>query len=786
MSGISLKPKQGEPIQHEYGRFLDDFTFELTNPDTPRPWPNLLSNEEYLLSITQLGSGYSCYKSIGGNQVTPNSGFDTTNVGRFFYIRNSDSGTIFSPMVYPAHGNLSEYSNYSCVYAPGSMTWRLSYANINSRLQTLVCPDENTELYLLELTNATDENQTFDCFLYLDWEFGGAPRELGSAINASFDKTLNAQVSDLNIPPQYRFHQTGFITASIPILDYDCRRLAFLGSLGTISKPIAVAKGQCSNSGGPVIGTTCGAVRVRLEIAPGQTQKVMFAVGVVEDASKLGSIVCKYHNPAVFQKNLDKVNEIWSAVFAKQHICEPADTLARFCDTWLKYQVIQKARWGNWAFGKGYRDILQGTFGTRLLDTSRAGEMISQAVACQKHDGHAPRQWSIVPWRKCDWRDYRDSCLWLVYAIDGYLRETGDFEFLDKQLGFVDSDKTCNVWGHMNLAIDYSLTQRGSHGLCLIGQGDWLDSLNQVGIEGKGESVWLSEALCWALLKMIELADATNRTDRLCEYKKRYDELSTAINTTGWDGNWYLRGYNDDGEPIGSADCPDGGKIFLNPQSWAVISGIASPQRIKSAFAAVDEHLATQVGPLLYTPRYSKYDPKIGRITIGASEADAVYVHAVAFKILADFMLGHADAAYETIQQIVPAVRRLPAGQTGAEPFCCVNAYAGAGWSWPGWSYTGWWTSTCDWLLMLTTEYLFGLRSEYNGLKVDPCLPSNWRRARFRRHFRNAFYDVTITKPAGISRGQVSLELDGSRIDGDTLPVLADAKDHKVKCIITA
>ncbi|MFH1616744.1 MAG: glycosyl hydrolase family 65 protein [Planctomycetota bacterium] len=785
MTVASLKSPREDRQKDEYGHFLDDFSFELNDPGTPRPWANLLSNDEYLLSITQLGSGFSCYKSVSGNLVTPHTDFDETNYGRFFYIRNRHTSRLFSPTIYPVHAELGEYSGYSCVYSPGTMEWKLRFGDTSSRLATLVCPDENTELHLLELTNHSKEKQIFDCFMYLEWKFGGATNEWGKTIYAGFNKDINALVADLNVPPEYRFCQTGFITATERILDYDCRRLAFIGTLGSVSQPEAVRRGKCFCTQGPELGTTCGAVRVNIELPPSRSIKIMFAVGVAENVAALNTIVPKYNNDvALFEKNLEKVKAGMTEVFAKQHIQAPIENLTRFCDTWLKWQVIQNARWTRWAMDKGYRDVMQDSAGLRLLDACRAKKMIIEAVKHQKSNGHAPRQWSNVPFGKTDWRDYRDSCFWLIYGLDAYLRETGDYQFLKENSPFIDSEKQADVWTHADLAIDYLWQQRGSHGLCLIGHGDWLDSMNRAGLRGKGESVWLTQAYCWALLRMIELAKVISKPQSMEEYKKRYDQLRKTINDTAWDGNWYLKGYNDKGQIIGSAKCPDGGKMFLNPQSWAVISCTAPPERIKSAFKAVEQYLATPAGPLLYTPRYEKYDPEIGRITIGSSESDAVYVHAATFKIMADLMLGNGSEAYETLRKIIPAERYLPASQTGAEPFCCVNAYAGPGWPWPGWSYVGWWTATADWVLQAVVEWLYGVRAEHEGLKIDPTLPPDWKHAKISRYFRNAWYDVTITKPAGICKGKVTLRLDGKPIQGDIIPSLADGKRHQITCLI--
>lgn len=763
----------------DYGYFTDTFDFKLIDPHTPRPWWHLMSNEEYFLYLNQFGSGYSCYKNRLGNLVTKSIEPDRNDSGRFFYIRDKSSREFFSPTVFPCQNGLKNYSGYECIYSPGYLTWNVRYKNIQSSIKTLVCIDKNVELYLLTLENNEKKRAELDCFLLLEWDFSGASREDGGAINTHFDKSLNTHIANLNVPPEYRFSQTGFITSTETIADFDSRYLAFIGSMGTISRPDAVVNGKCSNSGEPLIGTTCGAVRVSLVLEPSECRQLMFAVGISENTEKLKNLIPEFHKKEKFSTELEKVNSYWKNIFAMQKIQAPSEVLTNFCDSWLKYQVVQNARWTRWGAEKGYRDVLQDAAGMRFLDISKSKNMIIDAVKRQKCDGNAPRQWSNVPWRKWDWDDYRDSCIWQVYAIDCYLRETGDLEFLEDKLPFCDDKNSATVWDHINRAADFLYNNRGSHGLCLIGKGDWLDSLNRTGLKGKGESVWLSQLFAWSLKRMVDIALASGKSSYIDKFEWQYASIYDALNQHGWDGNWYLRGYTDDGQPVGSHRCTGGGKIFLNPQTWAVISGTAPDDRINLSLKAIEEHLQIKWGTLLYSPRYLKYDENIGRLSIGASEADTVYIHAVTFQILAELMLGNSEKALNLINCIVPAVRHLPASQSGAEPFCCVNALAGNGWSRPGWSYTGWWTATVDWLLKIMVEWIYGARAEYGGLRIDPHLPLSWDNASIIRSLRNSTYTIDVSRSNDVQKNPIVI-VDGKKINSTLIPYYSDGKQHSV------
>jgi cellobiose phosphorylase len=769
--------------RNEYGYFDQDWNYRLENPATPRPWMHLLSNKEYLLSISQLGTGYSCFINRNGNQVTRNQDFDDRHAGRFFYIR-LPGGEFFCPTVYPSHSGLEKYSNYCCKYHPGSLSWDTTFQAVRSQLSVIVSLAENVELYRLRLENLSSLSHQLDCFLALEWEFGGAPPEFGAVIRTQFNQDINALIADLATAPENRFHQTGFITCSEHLADYDSRYLAFLGPLGTITAPAAVVKGKCSNSGCPILGSTCGAVRVSVEIEAGKSKEILSAVGVARDIDSAKQIIPRLHDTELFEKESAAVDAHWRGIYGSQVMDTPHNSIQKFSSTWLKYQVVQNARWNRWAVDKGYRDILQDSAAMRLLAPAETKSMIRSALKNQKSDGHAPRQWSTVPWASHNWKDYRDSCFWLVYAVDAYLRETGDTDFLDERIGFIDKHVQRPVWEHLTLAMEYLFKHRGAHGLCLMGQGDWLDSLNRAGLQGRGESVWLTQALAWALKRIVEIARASGRSGERPAFEKMYDSLFNALNDGGWDGRWYLMGYTDDGEKIGSASSPYGGNLFLNPQSWAVLSETATKDRAALCFEAVEENLSTGYGYMLYGPRYTKYCSNIGRLSIGSSETDSVYVHAVTFKIMADCMLRNADRAWQTIVDIVPASGRLPASQSGAEPFCCVNAFAGRNWSRPGWSYVGWWTGTASWLFQIMLERIYGARADYNGLTIDPLLPSEFKEASITRQFRGSTYRINYDR---LGQGSAShILLDGKPLKGHTITAFNDGKTHTVRCGIGA
>ena len=775
MTGLSLD---------DYGCFNTECReYILRNPASPRPWQHMLSNDDYLLAISQWGSGYSVYQTIHTNTVTQRV-WPKDDAGRFFYIRNAETGDVWSPTLWPTHTTPAHVEGYQCRYGHGYMCWEMTHKGVRSKLTATVALSDPVELYILELENLSGSKIELDIFSYLEWAFEGAPRELGGALHSYFDNDMNCQIGELRLPPQYRAKQIGFLTCDQAIEGFDGWRESFLGSPGNISMPAAVQRGKCGNKVGPIIGNSCGAIQTHIEIPAGSTKKIHFVIGIVNEKNKIPELINRYCDEDSIVREIKKIKNFWFDKLSGFELEGPDKAMLNFANTWLKYQLVQNCRWTRWASDKGYRDVLQDASGMRLIDQKDSKKMLVTMAGEQRSDGHAPRQCSITPWRQQDWRDYRDSCFWLIFALEKYLKETGEFEILSQDIGFCDNEEQASLFEHADRAIEFLWNNRGQHGLCLIAHGDWLDSLNAVGLEGKGESVWLTQAACYALAEMERIALVLNREDDSRRYSRYRTELSNAVNTTGWDGKWYLMAYDDNGTPIGSHSCPDGGKIFLNPQSWGILSGTADSSRAKQSLAAVEEMLSSQYGPLCFAPMYKSFDPTVGRISLWPSEGASAYCHAVAFKIVADCMIGDGDTAWQTLRSITPASGEVDLSESGAEPFCYTNSFAGPSWPHPGRSYTGWWTGTASWAAQIIVEWIYGARADYKGLLIDPCLPNSWKNAKIVRPFRGNTYDISIHKPAGICKGKVSLTIDGKSFEGNLISFPPQGRTYNILCEI--
>ena len=382
-----------------------------------------------------------------------------------------------------------------------------------------------------------------------------------------------------------------------------------------------------------------------------------------------------------------------------------------------------------------------------------------------------------------DTHHYSDGPIWIAPAVDSYLKETGDYAFLDVEVPYFDSGKG-TIWEHTLTGIRHATDDLGSHGLVRMHYGDWNDSLNMIGIGGKGESVFTSIGIIFAINCAVDIVRNVIKDEALeQELLQRAEKLEKAIQEQGWDGEWYLEAYNDAGEPVGSHTETEG-QIFSCPQAWAILAGVARGERLQKVLKAIDELLECDYGSLGLTPAYRKPNPGIGRITWfvpGMWENAAPYCHGTAFKIMADTYIGRGDKAYESMMKVLPDNPKNPCTHSGCPPYQVTNMYYGPEHPRAGQILYSWITGTAAWLFKTLSSHMLGVRAEYKGLLIDPCMPSHWKTASIKRTFRGAHYHVTIENPDGKQTGVSSITLDGKPVEGNILPVLDDGELHDVK-----
>jgi cellobiose phosphorylase len=774
-----------------YGYFPSggaDFT--ITDPRTPRAFDNFLWNDAIFSNVQQTGVGYCDYQVDGNEGVQLFTGvgricdFDVFGrdhlMSRLIYVRDNASGEFWNINWEPVR---RDYESYACTHGPGHTTIRTTVEGIEAEFRIFIpIGHDPVELWGIRLKNVSGRDRSLSLFAYnqfqfkYKWGFDSYGDMLFRGVWMNRD--LNAVVASKHPFLKPHNHLIGFMTSDREITGFDGSRDAFVGTYNSLADPRAVVEGRCSNTPGSSE-ATIGAAQFDVSLPAGGETEISLIVGATDDEAKIGEIRNRY---------LGKVDDFFLALLEEKKALEnrnrvttPDKHFDRMANTWVKQAALYGATWCRWGWN-GYRDIVQHGLGVVAIKPERTREILLTALRYQNASGLALRGWNPV-----DEKAYSDSALWLVFTLVAYLKETADMALLDEQVPFYD-EGTASVLGHIERALDFLENNKGAHDLCLIKFGDWNDSLTGVGKEGRGESVWLSQACAEALRQMAGLMNHLGRQPREAEYTARRDRLLGAINSQAWDGNWYARCFDDSGKPLGS-HANEFARIFMETQSWALISGAADADRAERLIASCDEILDTPVGYLLLAPSYKREDASIGRISSlepGICENGTVYSHLNIWMILGLLRYGMGDKAYQVFQKITPGYvdgdmdlkQRCP-------PYMYANCYFGPEHRNNSFQMEFTWiTGSVAWFNTVPVQEMLGVRADYDGLIIDPCLPSTWENCEVERTFRGASYHIKILNPHHLQRGQVSLSLDGRPITGGRLPLPRAGARHEVVAVL--
>lgn len=752
---------------YRYGHFQADGAFVVTDPDTPRAFDNFLWNKAVFSCVQQTGAGY-CDVQIDGTEaiklytgigrVCDIEAFGRDHLlSRIIYIRDNDTGEFWTVGWEPV---CREYESFECEHGLGYTELRSTTAGIESSLLIFVPPgDEAVELWRLVVRNTDAKPRSLSVFafnqfsLMYKWGFNSYGDMLYRG--AWFDADANAIVVEKHPYIAPHRYLTAFMATDGQVDAFDCSRDFFVGNYRTLSSPQAVIAGRCTNSKG-CSDSSVGVLQFNLELPGDSADTIHIANGLTDDSGRIAAIAKRCFDR--FDSMLGELHVQKMLMQRANAVMTPDGTFDRAVNGWLKQQCLFGATWCRWGY-MGYRDIVQHGFGVSSFMPERTREILLEALRHQYQSGLALRGWNPV-----DTKAYSDSALWLVFTLCAYLKETGDTALLDESVPFFD-DGTDTVLGHVERALQFLEDNKGAHNLCLIKFGDWNDSLTGIGKEGRGESVWLSMAYAHALDLMSELHSFLGNRERQADYTTRADAMRTAIRGSAWDGEWFVRCFDDDGNPVGSST-NEQGRIFLNAQSWALISGAADESQVDTMLNSCDEHLLTDLGYRLLAPPYLERDDHIGRISYlepGICENGTIYSHGNAFMLLALLMRGDADGAYRLLKRFTPAYVEGPdSAKLQSPPYIYANGYFGPEHRNRAFQMEfPWITGSVAWIYNAIMERMLGVRREYAGLTFDPLLPSEWDEASLARQFRGREFNIAIRRT-----GAYSLTLNGSPIEG--------------------
>jgi cellobiose phosphorylase len=793
-------------FKNKFGSFSKDgCEYIIRNPRTPRPWINVISNGDYGVVVSQTGSGYSWRTHAQLNRITRwEQDLVKDEWGKYVFIRDRKTSTVWSAGWKPV---CAEPDRYRCRHGIGYSVIESSNEGIDSELCTFVPNDEPIELWIVSLTNATRQTRTLSLFSYFEWCLGAGPdthREFHKLFTETrYSEDLHAIIATKRLwevpTPNGHWNTnwpfTAFHTVNRRPHSFDTDKESVLGMYRNQQLPKVIVRGKLGKHLGKWLDPVA-CMRVDVTIAPGGKEEIVFALGAAQTEHEAESLIKKYRSVETAKAALRQVRERWESMLSTTAVKTPDPALDLMLNTWLKYQAISGRLWGRTAYYQtggayGYRDQLQDSQIFLPIDPEQTKRQILLHARHQYKDGTVYHWWHPMS-EIGHTTTISDNLLWLPFVVKSYLDETGDLEILKVREPFLDGTAAKSLYDHCVLAIDKSLQRMSPRGLPLIGAGDWNDGLSAVGLGMEGESIWLGHFLHKVLIDFSALAAKTGDERRAKQYGEKAVRLKTAINTHGWDGEWYSRATKDSGEKIGSILNKEG-SVYLNAQTWSVLASVADEDRANKVMDIVEQKLEFKFGPILLSPAYTSPDEKIGYLTRyapGARENGGVYTHAATWTVIAEAMLHRGESAYRIFSKLNPIVRGMEPEEYMAEPYVTPGNsdgpdspfYGRGGWTW----YSG----SAAWLYKAGMEWILGVRPTADGLIVDPCIPKKWGGFQVRRKFRGAVYNIKMNNPSHVEHGVCEVKIDGKPFpvgkEGGcvVLPVFRDGTEHEIQVVM--
>jgi len=745
-------------MSHESFGYFDDRTreFVITTPRTPRPWQNRLFSERLTLEVTNHGAGITYEKDLKGRFTLYNF-----TGHRYLYVHDLDSGEIWSPAWLPTR---TELDHYECRHGLGYTRLSGKKEGLEVSWRLAIPPDRDDtprEIWWIEAVNhsTTEKRFVIAPFTRVSLPFKDVYHGEVNLFRSEADPNRHwLYIKNWAYPRDAEDYALGF-ASTIPFSGYELKTEAFLKDYSSFERPATITADSFSGSD-VTGGTPCLSARFAFTLKPGERTAFGIVMRVAETsaaiAGEAGSIIGKdLWTPAE-----TALTEMHAPLLATNSMSSADPDFDRLVNVWVKKQSHYNAIW-NRGWGMGFRDCMQDMDVWRLFEPDRVRARLLDAAAAIYADGHTLRKWAGR-----DTKPYFDGGVWFVNTLVNYIAETGDEGILAVTAPWVDETEPATVLEHAKRAMRFLARTTGPDGICRMGYGDWNDALDRVDQHGKGESVWTTMAFLWGLDSFLGLLEHLGDADG-AELQSVGERMRAILNEQFWDGNWYQRAKTDDGEIIGGHQC-EAGQIYLNTQSWAILSRTAGPERTRACIAAVDQRLMTDYGPLLLAPPYTKHRPDIGRITgdrPGFVENGSNYVHATMFYVHALFAAGKAEEAWDVMSRVLPNNPRNPTTNSELEPYLLTNSFHGPGSEKPGKALFPWRTGTSCWFLKIVWEDLLGFIPTFAGLRIEPHLPETLRSSPLSVVRKTRAGNITVDL-AGGTRPVYDLEIES----GETIP----------------
>ncbi|MBN1776731.1 MAG: glycosyl transferase [Clostridiales bacterium] len=810
-----------------YGYFDDqNREFIITRPYTPYPWINYLGSEAFFSLISNTSGGYSFYKDARLLRLTRYryNNVPTDAGGKYFYLRDGDS--VWNPGWQPCQIKLD---SYACHHGMGYTKIISAKDGLKAEQCVMVPFGCRAEATKLTLTNESGTDKDISLYSFVEfclWE------ALDDATNyqrnyALAEVELENDGAVIYHKSEYRERRNHYAVFAVntQVDGFDTDRESFMGLYNGFSEPQAVTEDKPRNSeahGWAPIGSH----NIRRKLKPGESVGFVFVLGFCEspedekftapgviNKQDAHALLDAFRTTAQFDEKLNELKAYWEQLLSRFSIHSEDEKFDRQINLWNQYQCMVTFNMSRSASyfesgigrGMGFRDCSQDLLGFLHLIPERARERILDVAATQLPDGSAYHQYQPLTKRGNAevGSSFNDDPLWLIYAVVAYIKETGDFTLLEEIVDFNnDSSLAAPLKEHLRRAFRYTTGNLGPHGLPLIGRADWNDCLNlncfskEPGESfqtvtnndtGIAESVFIAGMFVGIADDYAELFALIGDRQETAFAKAEKDKMVKAVETHGWDGEWFLRAYDANGDKVGSDECEEG-KIFIEPQGMCVMAGIGREDgKAQKALDATREHLLFEYGAVLNWPAYQGYHLNLGEISSyppGYKENGSVFCHNNPWIVIAETVLGHGDRAFDVYRRTAPVyIEDQKLHRT--EPYVYSQTVNGKESDKPGEARNSWLTGTAAWNFCAASQAILGIKPQYNGLMIDPCLPAHLKTVTVRRIFRGREYDITIRNNSGGEKGKVSLVVDGKATDGQLIPVSEDNKKTcKVQVIV--
>ena len=779
--------------------------YVIDRVDVPASWTNYIGLKDFYGVFNHTAAGYVLYKSPEYHRITrfrPNGPVD--GPGHYVYLRDNDTGDFWSVSWQPV-GKPKEH--YSCRHGLSYSKYLCDYSGINAQQTLFAAIDDPVEIWDVRLRNDSGKKRNLSVFSYLEFSFHQIPMD-----NQNFQMSLYATGSryeDGIIEEDLYYEEDGFqfFTADFTPDGFDCCRDAFLGDYRTERNPQAVETGKCSGSFRKG-GNHCGALMKTITLEPGQEQRLLFLLG--EGGLETGRTMRRKYTQQRVDRDFAETAKFWDERLKCLQVSTPSEAMNTELNIWNLYQSeinVMFSRFTSFIevggrVGLGYRDTAQDAMMVVHADPEGCKKRIVQLLKALTYEGYGlhlfePRwfepeekQQSFksptevpTPDKSQIVHGLKDACaddaLWLVSSIVQYVRETGDVGFVDTVVRYADGGEG-TVYDHMKRILDFSAKQVGAHGICKGLRADWNDCLNL----GGGESAMVSFLHYWAICNFVELAKKLGRNGD-AEY---YETMAAAVKKISrqelWDGQWFIRGITAKGRKIGTQADTEG-RVHMESNTWAVLSGVADPEQGKLAMDAVDEYLYTPYGLMLNAPCFTVPDDDIGfvtRVYPGLKENGSIFSHPNPWAWCAEAVLGRGSRAMKFYDALCPAMQNDRIEVRKSEPYSYCQFVSGRDHTTFGEAHHPFMTGSAGWAYYAATQYLLGVRPEFDSLTVDPCIPADWKEFTVDRIWRGAEYRIRVTNPKGVEKGVAEIRLNGETVD--SIPVQAPGSVSEIEVIM--